>query len=121
MCLWVCVCLHVCVCLQVCVCSCETHGAVVEQVEQGDEEGSAMLAVGAHLGEQVRAECCRALIHPETSDDAAPPGRLGDGLLYLVRHLHPCYRLHLGGWGGRRCVCVKCLVCMVGVCRVCVR
>ena len=71
----------------------ETHGAVVKQVEQGDEEGSPVLPVPSDHGEEVGAEGRGGLVMPEASDDALA-GR-HDGLLHLVGHLHPSHCLHL--------------------------
>ena len=70
-----------------------TYSAVVKLVEQRDEEGPPVLAVGPDHGEEVRAEGRAGAVLPETSENAC----LGacDGLLHLVRHLHPRHSLHL--------------------------
>ena len=59
-----------------------THRAVIEEVQQRDEESPPVLPVPPDHGEEVSAERRVRLVLPETSDDGLT-GRL-DGLLQVV-------------------------------------
>ena len=70
-----------------------THRAVIEQVEQGDEEGSSVLSVSSNHCKEMGTKSCTGLILTETSDEGVL--RCQDGMLHLVGQLHPCHSLHL--------------------------
>lgn len=70
-----------------------TYRAVVEQVEQGNEERPPMLPVPSDHRVEVRAEGRVGVVVAKPSNRHAF-GPL-DGVLYLVGHLQPCHGLHL--------------------------
>lgn len=70
-----------------------THGAVVKQVEQGNEESPPVLSIPSDQSVEMRAEGRVRVIVAKTSNHCA----FGSiyCLLYLIRHLQPCHSLHL--------------------------